>query len=73
MYQNPANDVVHFNWLTGVHVLQVFNSMGQIVAQETLQAQENTWTSAALPAGVYTVKVTDQSGRSGLRNLVIAE
>lgn len=73
MYPNPANELVHFTWANGVHAIQVYNSVGQLVAQQKLLAHENSITVDHLPKGIYSVKVTDQNGRTGLRNLVIYE
>ncbi len=55
MYPNPTKDILHFKGITSSISLTIFDSMGKIVGNETLE-NHHSMDISKLPTGIYLVK-----------------
>ena len=69
---NPTSDVLHIACEKTIKQLAVIAANGQVVKSETYKtAGKNPTTSIAhLPAGVYTIRITDAAGKTGVSKIV---
>ncbi|MEY4903624.1 MAG: hypothetical protein RLZZ292_1439 [Bacteroidota bacterium] len=59
-YPNPANDVLHLDFdknTSSFFVIQLYNSLGQLVLSKSSNSMENSLDISMLPQGMYVVKV----------------
>ncbi len=61
LYPNPADDLVHLKIDRGAdgYRIEVTNQLGQVVLRQSTSADVTALSVADLPAGLYTVKLTD--------------
>jgi Secretion system C-terminal sorting domain len=65
-YPNPANDVIYIDFDTNTNsafVVQLYNSLGQLVLSKSSDSAENRLDISTLPQGIYVVKVLGKEGR----------
>jgi hypothetical protein len=73
VYPNPANEQVNVHWFNqgSSSLIEVRDLAGRTVLTKISSGNAETISTAALPAGVYTVEVSSE-GRTGTARLVIA-
>ncbi|MFT7613946.1 MAG: hypothetical protein ACI9J3_002926 [Parvicellaceae bacterium] len=69
LYPNPASDEVMIKGINGQTQIQIMNSMGQLVVQETVNG-ESRISVESLSNGVYLVRLINENG-SGVKKLII--
>lgn len=62
VYPNPFTDELHFTGAASSGVLQLLNTVGQVIWQGTLGENSSIRLKNKLPAGVYFLQITDRSG-----------
>jgi hypothetical protein len=69
---NPASDVLHIAYDKNVKKIAVIAANGQVVKEEVYKAGKKnpSVNIAQLPAGVYTVRLTDVDGKTGVSKVV---
>jgi len=69
LYPNPATNVLNISGLQGT--VEIVNIAGQIVERVTVDNDTYTLNISRLNKGMYFVKVTDQSGSSTTKKLIV--
>lgn len=70
IYPNPASNVVSVLGLAAKHTVSVFDATGRIMMTAAVDANNNTINVTALPEGVYTVIIKNESGMTSNFKLV---
>jgi hypothetical protein len=71
LFPNPATDELTIKTTNQPHTITLINMMGQVAATARSDKQENTINVSQLPAGVYNVSVTDESGNRVNERVVV--
>lgn len=66
MAPNPAADVVNFSASNFVQHFSVFNNMGQMLMEDSVQGFEGRIDVSSLPSGVYFIKFSGKKGEKTL-------
>ena len=62
IYPNPANNVLNINANANINRVEVYNMMGQMVANYNVNEMSTQINTTAFANGVYTVKIATENG-----------
>jgi hypothetical protein len=66
-YPNPATNFININAKSNISNFKIYNNLGQIVKEE---ANKTAADISGLSSGIYMIKVTDESGNSGVNKFI---